>query len=128
MRRQYHSRQVDGQRLIWDVHRLIELSRNLPVQQIALSEIAELDEPFWFEEEAKPLCREIALHAKLIMETDLAYPIIRSSNGRVMDGMHRVCKAWLEDRPTIAAVQFQHDPAPDYVDADLDELPYDELW
>lgn len=128
MRRQYHSRQVDGRRLIWDVHRLIELARGLPIEEVALAQIAELDEPYWFEEEAKPSCRAIALHAKLMAETDFAYPIILSSDGRVMDGMHRVCKAFVEDRPTIAAVRFKQDPEPDYVDADLDGLPYDEPW
>lgn len=128
MRRQYHSRRVGNHRLIWDVHRLIELTRSLPVQPLALAEIAELDEPFWFEAEAKAVCREIALHAKLILETDLAYPIILSSDGRVMDGMHRVCKAWLEGRLTVAAVQFRQDPEPDYVDVELDDLPYDEPW
>lgn len=126
MRRQYHSRLIGGHRLIWDVHRLIEMSRNLPVQQIALSEIAELDETFWFDETTKPVCREIALHAKLMAETDLSYPIILASDGRIMDGMHRVCKAFIEERQTIAAVRFQPDPAPDYIDANIDELPYDE--
>ncbi len=126
MRRQYHSRLSDGHTLIWDVHRLIELSRNLPVQQIALSEIAELDEAFWFDETTKPVCREIALHAKLIAETDLSYPIILASDGRVMDGMHRVCKAFLEGQQTIAAVRFQQDPDPDYIDAKIEELSYDE--
>lgn len=126
MRRQYHSRYVSAHRLIWDVHRLIEMSRNLPVQQIALSEIAELDETFWFDETTKPVCREIAVHAKLIAETDLSYPIILASDGRIMDGMHRVCKAFIEERQTIAAVRFQQDPEPDYIDAKIDELPYDE--
>jgi hypothetical protein len=125
MRRQYHSRLVGGRKLIWDVHRLVELTRNLPVRQVPLSRIAELDEGFW--SDGKPsTCRSVALHARLIQEADLAYPIILCSAGRVMDGMHRVCKALLEDRPTIAAVQFERDPEPDYVDVDLDTLPYDE--
>ncbi len=128
MRRQYHSRIIDGHRLIWDIHRLIQLSKNFPVQQIPLSEIAELDETFWFDETTKPVCREIALHAKLIAETDLSYPIILSADRRVMDGMHRVCKALIENRATISAVQFQQDPEPDYVDAELDSLSYDEPW
>jgi hypothetical protein len=128
MRRQYHSRLRDGHRLIWDVHRLIELSRDFPVRQIALSGIAELDEAFWFDGATKPVCREIALHAKLIAETDLSYPIILSADGRVMDGMHRVCKALIEGHQIIAAVQFPQDPEPDYVDVFVDELPYDEPW
>jgi len=32
----------------------------------------------------------------------------------------------LENRPTIAAVQFAQDPEPDYIDVDLDSLSYDE--
>jgi hypothetical protein len=125
MRRQYHSRIVAGHTHIWDIHRLVSLTRDYPVQKIALSLIAELDECFWFGDEAAT-CRAVALHAKLIQETDLAYPIILSASGRVMDGMHRVCKALLEGKPTVDAVKFTTDPEPDYIDADIDALPYNE--
>jgi hypothetical protein len=125
MRRQYHSRNVGGRTLIWDVHRLIESTRHYPVRQVPLSRISELDECFWFDGEPAT-CRAIALHAKLMQETDLAHPIILSSEGRVMDGMHRVCKALLENSETVSAVQFEHDPEPDYIDSDIDTLPYDE--
>ena len=125
MRRQYHSRVVNGRTLIWDVHRLVELTRTYPVQEVPLSRIAELDECFWFEGEPAT-CRAVALHAKLIQEVDAAYPIILSSSGRVMDGMHRVCRALLEDRSVLPAVQFMQDPEPDYIDADIDALPYQE--
>jgi hypothetical protein len=88
MRRQYHSRKVDGHELIWDVHRLVDLTRNLPVRQVPLTRIAELDECFW--SNGKPsTCRSIALHAQLIQEAHLTYPIILCSAGRVMDGTWR---------------------------------------
>jgi hypothetical protein len=125
MRRQYHSRQVDGRNFIWDVHRLVELTKQFPVKEFSLSRIRELDECFWFDG-TPPTCREVAIHAKLIATTDLNHPIILSAEGRVMDGMHRVCKALLEGRETIAAVQFEENPAPDYIDADIEALPYDE--
>jgi len=125
MRRQYHSQVVAGRTHIWDIHRLVRLTRDFPVRKIALSRIGELDEPFWFGEEPAT-CRAVALHAKLIQEADLAYPIILSASGRVMDGMHRVCKALLEGQPTVDAVQFTIDPEADYVDADIDALPYDD--
>ncbi len=124
MRRQYHSRRVDGHTLIWDVHRLVALSRDLPVVDVPLRAIAELDEPFWGDG-GKLTCREVAEHARLIQETDLRHPIILSADGRVMDGMHRVCKALLEGSATIRAVRFGEDPAPDHVDVPLDALPYD---
>jgi hypothetical protein len=59
-----------------------------------------------------------------MLESDLAFPIILSSDGRVMDGMHRICKALLEDRTEIEAVRFVEDPAPDYIGVDPDDLPY----
>jgi hypothetical protein len=104
---------------------LAQLTKDFPIRPVALATLAELDEPFWFDSETMPTCRAIAHHAKLIAATDLSYPIILSSDGRVMDGMHRVCKAHLEGREIISAVRFQQDPDPDYIDADLDTLPYD---
>lgn len=68
----------------------------------------------------------VADHAKLIDETDLSYPIILSSDGRVMDGMHRVAKACMLGLVTVSAVQFEVDPEPDYINVDLDSLPYDD--
>ena len=66
--------------------------------------------------------------AKLIEQADLDHPIILSADGRVMDGMHRICKAWMCGNKTIKAVQFETDPTPDHVDKHLDDLPYDEPW
>ena len=97
----------------------------MPVKELSLSLIRELDECFWFEG-TNPTCREVALHAKLIGETDLKHPIVLSADGRVMDGMHRVCKALIEGKGTISAVQFIETPAPDYIDADVETLPYDD--
>ena len=129
MRRQYHSCHTDQGRLFWDVHRLVELSRDLPVIDVPLAEIRELDEPFWFGGNGDvPTCRQIALHAKLMQETDLKHPIILSADRRVMDGMHRVCKALNLGHETIKAVRFVTMPDPDHIDADLDALSYDEPW
>ncbi|MOA54550.1 hypothetical protein D3C78_1781890 [compost metagenome] len=61
-----------------------------------------------------------------MLAADLAYPIILDSEGRVMDGMHRVSKALMQGATHIDAVQFEQDPAPDYVDCDPDALPYDD--
>ena len=126
MRQQYHSRIISDQRTIWDVNRLVRLSTSLPVKEVSLSEINELDECFWFgEDNAGATCRQVAEHALLINETDLKYPIILSADGGVMDGMHRVAKALIEGRESIKAVQFELDPEPDYINVDVDDLPYD---
>ncbi len=126
MRKQYHSRPSPQGRLIWDVHNLVARSAHLPNKDVPLTAICELDEPFWFADDDVPTCRAIADHARLIEETDLRYPIILAADGRVMDGMHRVAKAYLAGHTTITAVQFTEDPPPDYIDVDLADLPYDD--
>jgi hypothetical protein len=63
-------------------------------------------------------------YAKLINETELKYPIILSQDGRVMDGMHRVCKALILGLESISAVQFTIEPEPDFVNILPEDLPY----
>ena len=127
MRKQYHSRLTGRGRFIWDVHHLVELSRALPRVRVEVSSIWELDEPFWFGGPGDvATCRAVADHARLIGATDLTYPIILSSDGRVMDGMHRVAKAYMLGHTHIEAVRFTVDPEPDYVDVPEDQLPYDD--
>ncbi len=125
MRKQYHLRRSANGLLAWDIDRLVELSKDVDPVDVPLSDIVELDETFWFDHAGQtPTCRRVALHARLIAETDLAHPIILSSDGRVMDGMHRVCRALIEGRETIRAVRFDVDPEPDYVDVAPEDLSY----
>jgi hypothetical protein len=125
MRTQYHFRRLPRGLCAWDVHGLIEQSRELATERVLLSAICELDESFWAHERTQQLtCREIAEHARLMLDSDLTFPIILSSDGRVMDGMHRVCRALLEGRDSILAVRFVNDPEPDYVGVNPDDLPY----
>lgn len=125
MRKQYHLRQSPAGLLAWDVDRLIALTANLIPQTMPLAAIRELDEPFWFGGGSEAAtCRAVADHARLIAETDLSYPIILGADGRVMDGMHRVARAYLEGRDVIMAVQLTVDPAPDFIGVDEAALPY----
>jgi hypothetical protein len=125
MRKQYHLRPSPRGLLAWDVHRLMALTEGLPRIDVPLTAIRELDECFWFQNgNTAPTCRAIAEHAKLIQETDLAHPIILSSDGRVMDGMHRVAKALILGHETVIAVRFAEDSEPDYVGVPAEELPY----
>ena len=126
MRKQYHFRPSARGTLAWDVDRLVALARELPRTPVPLAAIRELDEPYWFGPGDVPTCRAVAGHARLIAATDERYPIILSADGRVMDGMHRVCRALLAGQEVIEAVQFVQDPPPDHVGANADELPYDE--
>ena len=125
MRKQYHFWPSDQGLMAWDVERLIRLSSGLPICHIALSEIREIDQVYWFDDDQeRPTCRAVLDHMRLIEEVDLSYPIILGADGRVMDGMHRVAKALLEGKTEIEAVRFQVDPEPDHVGRRPSELPY----
>ena len=125
MRKQYHFRLSGNGYYAWDVDRLVSLTKDSERLEVELNSIRELDETFWFGDKSdKPTCRAIVEHMRLIEKSDLIYPIILSSDGRVMDGMHRVGKALLEGRKSIEAVQFSQDPEPDYEDVHPDDLPY----
>ena len=63
---------------------------------------------------------------QLIQQADLTYPIILCSQGRLMDGMHRVGKAKILGKDTISAVQFEIDPQADFINVDENYLIYDD--
>jgi hypothetical protein len=110
-----HSRPVPGGRAVWYTQRLWELARDLPVASVAISAVAEFDQDAWFGPNTPPTCRAVALHAKRIYDADLNVPIILSADGRLMDGGHRIAKAWLNGVTDVLAVRFPEDPAPDFI-------------
>lgn len=124
MRKQYHFRPSPDGLYAWDVDRLVKLSSALPVKSIALKQIAELDEPYWFSSGDEPTCRRIAEHFKLMLEADLQHPIILCADGRLMDGMHRATKALALGQTDILSVRFDRTPTADFVDVQPGDLAY----
>jgi hypothetical protein len=122
MRKQYHFRPGERGLRAWDVDRLVASTRHLEPESVPLACIREIDESYW----GAMTCREVAEHAALIGQCDPGFPIILSSDGRVMDGMHRVLKALMQGASHIKAVRFAVDPEPDYVGVSPEDLPYEE--
>jgi hypothetical protein len=112
--------------MAWDVDRLVTLSKHSPRIDVSLTNIREIDEPLGSDDDDAVTWRTVVEHVRLMGAADLSYPIILSSNGRVMDGMHRAAKALLLGRATIEGVRFAEDPEPDYVGVHPNDLPYDE--
>jgi hypothetical protein len=123
VRKQYHFWPGEGGLDAWDVDHLIELSRNLPVVEVRIDALRDVDSNYWFDA-LEPTVRRVAQHVGLVLAVDPSFPIILSSTGRVMDGMHRVVRAMVRGNTTISAVQFMVDPEPDYRDCTPDDLPY----
>jgi hypothetical protein len=125
VRKQYHFWPGEHGLEAWDLDRLIELASGLPVKDVNLASIEEIDSVYWFDDQfQRATVRGVVDHVRLIEEVDLSYPIILGFDGRVMDGMHRVAKALLQGRATISAVQFEHEIEPDYRNCRPEDLPY----
>ena len=125
MRQQYHIRQVGEDTHVWDVNRLLRLHANVPTQAVALSQIAEIQQAYWFPN-THPSTADIVEHMRLVEAADLAYPILMDAEGKLMDGMHRVAKALLAGHSHIHAQLLPQTPVPDFINVDVDSLPYDD--
>lgn len=117
MDREHHSHLVDGRRHHFWTDRLWVSSQDLPVTEVAIDDIAEFDQDCWFHGQA-PTCRQAADHARRILAADLRFPVILAADGSLMDGGHRIGKAWLAGARTVRAVRFVVDPEPDWVTDD----------
>jgi hypothetical protein len=114
-RRETHSHPVEGGRGFWWTDQLWPLVDGLIPFRIAIGEIREFEMNCWFGEQTPPTCRAVAEHARRIWDADLSHPVILAADGGLMDGGHRLAKAWLQGDTHIDAVQFRTDPPPDWV-------------
>jgi hypothetical protein len=94
------------------MEQLWEMAAGLPSKKVRLSELNALDDVRWFSERMNklPTCRAVAEHARDIYEADFRFPIILSPTGVVLDGMHRLCKAFLLGMEEIDTVQLSTMP------------------
>ncbi|TNJ67013.1 chromosome partitioning protein ParB [Paenibacillus hemerocallicola] len=112
-----HSRIIDERRHVWDVEKLWELTAHLPVQKIDIDSIKELDQDCWFGygSTTVPTIRNVANHCKRIIQADMEYPILLTSDGLLVDGGHRIAKALINGQQQIDAVFIEALPPADVI-------------
>ena len=96
----------------WRIETLWQAVADLPVQEVDLDRIG------WQQDGCHnlshpPLWGELASHCKRAMVADLFYPVIVDRDWQVIDGMHRIIKAYVTGQNTIRAVQLPDMPKPD---------------
>jgi hypothetical protein len=101
----------------WHIETIWRAARNLPVQEVPVDVIREIDEDCWFEGRPATV-RAVIDHARKINDADLNVPIILASDGQVLDGMHRIAKAVLAGRTSVLAQRLPTDPNPDWLRPD----------
>lgn len=94
----------------WFVSRLIEKTKDLPVQEMPMTALNTC-----YLQPRSDNMAEFVNHVRKVLDADLKYPIILDDEGYVMDGRHRIAKALLEGHETIKFVRFEETPSPDYV-------------
>ncbi len=104
-----------GGRAFWWTEALWIYAAGLDTTRVPLVEIVEFDMNCWFGDALPPTCRAVAMHAKRIYEAELTHPVILSAEGGLMDGGHRIAKAWLAGQDDVLAVRFEENPPPDWV-------------
>ena len=98
----------------WHIETVWEAARGLPVEQLRIDVIGEIDEDCWFDGRPATV-RAVVQHARTMYEADLARPVILSSDGQVLDGMHRIARALLDARVAVPAQRLPIDPEPDWL-------------
>ena len=107
----------NGVKFYWQVDKLIVASSKLPVQEMELSQLLpRIANGSWYGPAQKPTIGSIIEHIQRAIEADLTYPIILAADGKIMDGSHRLIGASIKGINKVAVVQFQTDPAPDYIE------------
>jgi ribonuclease HI len=108
-----YSRRVDGERWVWNVERLSEAAKNLPITKVPLGRFDRfLDSDFRFDG-GPATVRQVADEAHRIYETGRSRPVILSADGEVMDGGDQIALAYLKQQKEVDVVRFETDPEPD---------------
>lgn len=105
----------EGMRHVWLIRNLWLFAKDLPVFEFEVEKFDCFDEDVWFGSQHKPTVNKVLEHYRKIETATFDYPIIFSQDGSIFDGVHRICKAYLDGRKTIPAVKFLKDPPPDQI-------------
>jgi hypothetical protein len=99
----------------WRMTTIWAIADGQPSTRVAIAELNILDEVVWFggPKNVRPTVRSVAKRASDIFDADLDYPVIMTRSGDVLDGAHRIAKAYLTGLEVIPAVVIDDWPAPD---------------
>jgi hypothetical protein len=102
----------------WYVETVWAAAEGVAVEQVPVDSLLEVDEDCWFRGQPATV-REVVRHAQRILEADTELPVILSSDGHVLDGMHRISRALLDGRSTVPAQRLVNDPDPDWLPSEI---------
>jgi hypothetical protein len=113
----YSEPRPDGRTPYWTMRTIWAAAEGKPAVTVAIEDLNILDAVVWFggPKNVEPTVRRVAERARDISSADLSYPIIMTRSDDVLDGAHRIAKAYLQGERTISAVVIDDYPPPDGV-------------
>jgi len=105
----------DGKAPFWRMQTLWDAARGAPIIEVDIAALGVLDEVVWFggPKDVRPTVRTVAERAADIYRADLSFPIIMTRDGVVLDGAHRIARAYLEGKTHLSAAVLDACPPPD---------------
>ena len=121
----YSHPDAHGQVRYWYANTIWRAAKGAPTIRMPLDAIGLLDEVVWFggPKNRQPTIRNVAEHARDIVNADMSHPIIVVRGGEILDGAHRIGRAYIEGRKSIDAVVIEAYPEPDGVLAEGEVAP-----
>ncbi len=98
----------------WHIETVWRAALDLPVEEVPIDGIREVDEDCWFGGRAATV-RDVVDHARRMLDADLSLPVILASDGQVLDGMHRIAKSVLCGQISVTAQRLATYPDPDWL-------------
>lgn len=110
----------DG-RSVWNVAELWKAVEGMPVHHMPVELfVGQLQGTCWTQGDEHVTPNWVLRHTRRIIGADLGFPIIIDSEGIILDGIHRLCKAVIEGRATIAVQRLVPLPKPSLTVVDED--------
>lgn len=111
----YGSPRPDGSVPFWRMPTIWATADGKAQTIVRLDDLNILDEVVWFggPKDVRPTVRRVAERARDILAADLSYPIIMTAQGEILDGAHRIARAYLQGLHTLPAVVVDDWPEPD---------------
>lgn len=99
----------------WLTAKLIAASKGIPETDLHINSIDTGMRPW---EDSIGSIYDFLSHVQRVNNTDLKHPVLLDNEGGIINGWHRVCKAWLEGKETIKAKRFENMPMHDRIEED----------
>ena len=111
----YGPSRADGSVPFWRMQTIWAAAKGKPQVTVPLEDLSILDDIVWFggPKDVRPTVRLVAERARDIFTADLSYPIIMTAAGEVLDGAHRIARAYLQGAQDIPAILIDEWPEPD---------------